>query len=140
VVIDVGGFFSGSGSMYHPLTPARIIDTRPGTQVGPFGTPLGSGGIDVVTVAGHGGVPATAGAATAVVANIAVTNTTASSYLTAYPSDAPKPLASDLNWTPGATVPNLVVTKLSVANGQMGVFNFSGSVDFVVDVAGYYGP
>jgi hypothetical protein len=138
VVIDVGGYFGdGSGAKYYALAPARIVDTRPATQVGPFATPLRGGSVDVVNVAGHGGVPGSG--VVAVVGDVAVTDTTQSSYLTVYPSDVARPLASDLNWAPGATVANLVVTKLATA-GSVGVYDQSGQVDFVFDVAGYYGP
>ena len=56
--------------------------------------------------------------ARAVVANVTATDTTAPSYLTAWPDQAPQPLASDLNWTAGQTVPNLMVVELG-ANGKL---------------------
>ena len=45
---------------------------------------------------------------TAVVMNVTVTNTTAASYLSVYPTGVAQPYTSNLNWTPGDTVPNLV--------------------------------
>jgi hypothetical protein len=44
----------------------------------------------------------------AVVMNVTVTNTTASSFLTVFPAAAQRPVASNLNWVPGQTVPNRV--------------------------------
>jgi serine protease len=90
------------------------------------------------TVAGRGGVPMVGSGATptAVIANMAVTNTTAGSNLTVYPSDASQPLASDLNWVAGQTVSNLVVVKLS-ADGKITIYNGLGSTDVVIDVLGY---
>jgi hypothetical protein len=75
---------------------------------------------------------------TAVVLNVTVTGSTASSYLTVWPDGAGKPLASDLNWARGETVPNLVVVKLG-SNGSIDLFNGAGSVNVVIDVVGWYG-
>ena len=71
------------------------------------------------------------------VLNVTVANPSRSSFLTVYPADAGRPLASDLNWTPGMVVPNLVVVKLS-ADGRINLFNLAGATDVVVDVAGWY--
>ena len=75
---------------------------------------------------------------TAVVLNVTVTNTTAASYLTVWPSDATQPTASDLNWTPGLTVPNLVVVKVG-SDGKIKLYNPAGSTDVIIDVVGWYG-
>ena len=129
---------------YHPLTPTRICDTRTGNGVAPNqcngngaapGT-LTGGSTLTVTVAGHGGVPASASAA---VMNVTVADTTATSYLTVWPSGAAMPLASNLNWTAGRVVPNLVQVPLGAA-GAISVFNATGSADVIVDVAGYFAP
>jgi ATP phosphoribosyltransferase len=74
--------------------------------------------------------------ASAVAANVTVTDTTQPSYLTVYPGGT-MPTASNLNWAPGATVANLVIGSLS-SQGSLTVFNQSGSADVVVDVVGYY--
>ncbi|WP_308464470.1 G1 family glutamic endopeptidase, partial [Ferrimicrobium sp.] len=82
-----------------------------------------------------GGVPTNA---SAVVLNVTVTNTTATSYLTAYPAGLTSPpIVSDLNWTQGDTVPNLVVVNVS-SSGQVAFYNSLGSTDLIVDVLGYY--
>jgi hypothetical protein len=71
--------------------------------------------------------------------NVTVTNTTATSYLTAYPAGLTSPpIVSDLNWTQGDTVPNLVVVNVS-SSGQVAFYNSLGSTDLIVDVLGYYG-
>jgi hypothetical protein len=76
---------------------------------------------------------------TAVVANITATNTTAPSFLTAWPDTAGQPGASDLNWTSG-TVPNLAVVQLG-PSGKIDIFNAGGCADVIVDVVGWYtGP
>lgn len=92
------------------------------------------GGIRSVQGAGVGGVPSTA---TAIVANVTVTDTTAPSYLTLYPDDVGRPTAADLNWVAGDTVGNLCVIKLG-PDGRFNVYNASGQTDFIVDVVGWY--
>jgi len=112
---------------YHALTPARILDTR-------FSSPLGPGVTLNVVIPGQGGVPSSG--VTAVVLNATVTNTTAASYLTVWPAGTPRPNTSNLNWTAGRTVPNLVEVDLG-AGGAISAYNGAGSTDLVLDVAGY---
>jgi len=141
LIVDVGGYFTGnssSGATFLPLTPTRIVDTRFGT--GGFNTPLGQGAPMVVTVAGSGGVPNMAAAIppTAVVLNVTVTGATAASDLAVWPHGGSRPVASDLNFAAGQTVPNLVIVKLSSA-GKIDIGNDFGSTDVIVDVVGWYG-
>ena len=141
VVVDVAGWFTDgnintTGAQFTGLSPARILDTRTGAG-GIVGPVCGNQTI-IVPVAGQGGVPAlptTQGA----VMNVTATDTTAGSFLTVYPSDALRPTASDLNWVAGLTVPNLVVIKVSAADGKIAIYNAQGCVDVVADVVGWYG-
>ncbi len=125
------------GGTYHPLQPARILDTRDGTG-GVAAAPLHAGSQLTVQVAGRGLVPATGAAA--VVVNVTVTNTTTAGFLTVFPAGVAMPLASNLNWVGGQTVPNLVAVALGTGAqaGQVTVYNSAGSVDLIFDVAGYY--
>jgi hypothetical protein len=77
--------------------------------------------------------------ATSVILNVTVTNTTAASSLTLYPTGNSLPLASNLNWTAGQTVPNLVTVPLGT-NGSVTINNPSGNTDVVVDLEGYFAP
>jgi hypothetical protein len=122
---------------YHPLTPARITDTRSGSGFPNAGHTLGPGTTLDVQVTGAGGVPAT-GVAAAVL-NVTATNPTEQSFLTIWPTGVSRPTASNLNFGPGRTVPNLGEVGLGT-NGKVSVFNPAGSVDVVVDVEGYVGP
>jgi uncharacterized protein YkwD len=132
VVADVAGWYDegikASGARFHTLTPSRILDTRNTTILGPAGT-MG------LQVTGRGGVPATG--VSAVVMNVAVTGGTDMSHLTVFPAGQARPLASNLNWVPGDTVPNLVTAKLG-AGGAVSIFNAVGSVHVIADVAGWY--
>ena len=62
---------------------------------------------------------------------------TAGSYLTAYPSDAARPLASNLNMEAGQVIPNLAVVPLStngVAN-RMNAYYLRGFSHYLADVS-----
>jgi hypothetical protein len=72
------------------------------------------------------------------VLNVTAVSPSAGSFLTVYPSDVSRPLASNLNFPPGLNIPNLVVTKVG-ADGNVAVYNDQGSVDVVADVVGWYG-
>jgi hypothetical protein len=137
VVADIAGWFSDGVTQregrFQSLSPARILDTRTGTG-GPA-VRLGPGGSLELQVAGQGGVPVTG--AEAVVMNVAVTNTTAQSYLTVHPAGQPQPLASNLNWAPGETVSNRVIAKLG-DGGRVRIYNNAGDADLVVDVNGWF--
>jgi hypothetical protein len=143
VVADVGGWFTDAtstagGSRFVGVAPARILDTRESN--GGLPSPLGAGQTIGVMVAGNGGVPAMSDAVppTAVVLNVTATGGTYQSYLTAWPSGAARPLASDLNFLPNQSVPNLVVVQLG-PDGKVDLFNALGSVNVVADVVGWYG-
>src|SRR5262249_40655804 len=123
------------GATYHPLDGVRIFDSR----TDPAG-PLGPDSTRLVQVTGMNGVPATG--VSAVVLNVTATNTTAESFLAVWPPGVPRPLVSNLNWLPGATVANLVevdlVTFQSVSSSVL-LYNSQGQVDVVIDLQGYVG-
>lgn len=138
VIYDVMGWFSDStgaaGARFSSLTPARIVDTRVGT--GGFSAPVGATATISPTVIGVGGVPASG--VSAVVLNVTVTQPTAESFLTVFPSGAARPLASNLNFVAGRSVPNLVMAKVG-ADGKVSVYNHAGTTDVILDVVGWFG-
>ena len=138
VIADVAGYFTGGAPAaggYAALPPARILDTR-GTIGGFNGTAVGAGKTITVSVAGLGGVPATG--ASAVLLNVTVTGSTSSGYLTVSPDGTARPTVSNLNFSAGQTVPNLVAATLG-ADGKINIYNGSGgTVHVIADVAGYF--
>jgi hypothetical protein len=71
-----------------------------------------------------------------VVLNVTATAPSSFGVLTVYPDD-PRPLASNLNWVAGQTVPNLVIVP--VVNGHVKFFNNSpGTVHLIADLAGFF--
>ena len=118
---------------FTPLTPARILDTRVG--IGGISVPIGPAATVQVQVTGQGGIPASS--VSAVAMNVTATQPSVESYVTLYPTGSPQPNASNLNVTPGETVPNLVVVKVGTG-GKVSVFNSAGTTQLIFDVAGYY--
>ena len=133
VVADVVGYFRAPiGSVPFTATaPSRILDSRDGT--GGYSSPWGPWAGRTLPVAGIAGVPTDA---QAVMINVTVTNATAASYLTAWPSGQSLPVASNLNFGAGATVPNLALVPIG-GDGRIAIFNLLGTVDVIVDVVGY---
>ena len=145
VIADVSGWFTdsspgGAGAMFTSLTPMRLLDTRDGT--GGFSGKLGPGGSVSLQVSGRGGVPDVTSPTPpgSIALNVTATDPTSGAYLTAWPDQWPRPLASDLNLIGGSTVANLVLVGIG-PNGRVDVFNSAGCSNVVVDVVGWFsGP
>ncbi|MEU6980126.1 FlgD immunoglobulin-like domain containing protein [Streptomyces sp. NPDC046371] len=131
LLADVSGYFAAGdqGALFHPLAPARLVDTR--RALG--GRTLGPAQSLMLPVAGIGGVPVSG--ASAVVLNVTGTNATKSTYLAATTVPG-TPKVSSINLLPGRTVPNLVVVP--VVDGKLYLYNHAGSTDVIVDVFGYF--
>ncbi|MBS2964432.1 S8/S53 family peptidase [Actinocrinis puniceicyclus] len=128
LIADVAGYFTvgTAGAKYHALGPDRLVDTRIG---------LGTSGPGTLGANGTLGLPLPA-SATAILANVTVAQATATGYLTAYPAASTRPVVSNLNFTPGVSVPNLAIVPNS---GQVDFFNGSGgTVRVIVDLGGYF--
>jgi hypothetical protein len=133
LVADLEGYYAATGSLFESVGPVRVLDTRNGTGVPE--APVGPGGTISLQVAGVDGVPASG--VTAVVLNVTATDPTASSYVTVYPDGQTRPVASNLNFTPGETIANLVTVPVG-GDGMVDFYNNSGSTDLVADLDGYY--
>jgi hypothetical protein len=130
---------TGAKSVFIPIDPCRLVDTRPSNQIGPKSTPLGPNETITLQVSGDtgecAGIPADA---TGAAMNMTAVQPTAQSFLTVYPSDGTRPNASNLNWAAGdPPTPNKVDVKLG-ADGSVKVFNSVGTVHLAADLVGYY--
>jgi hypothetical protein len=143
VIVDVAGYYSaGTGTEFNAEpAPVRICDTRAGnpssltgssTQCN--GNPVSPGQSRIVNVSGLAGVPITA---KAVAVNVIGVNPSAPTFLTVFPNALPSPLVSDLNEIAGDVRANMAVATLS-STGTITIFNYTGSVNVVVDVLGWY--
>jgi hypothetical protein len=138
LIADVVGWFPANSELT-ALEPSRVLDTRPGmtTSDGNFAgsNSIASGGSLDLTVLGRGGVPTTG--VGAVVLNVTVTDTSGSGNLRLWPTGTALPNASNLNYVPGQTVPNLVIAKVG-AGGKVSIYNSGGTVQVVADVMGWF--
>lgn len=148
VTVGAGGGFglanavqdSGERSTYIPISPCRLSDTRSTNQIGPRNTPIGADETYTVAARGAQGKCLTADLpddATALVLNVTALGATSQSFLTFWP-DGDRPEAASLNPSVGAPpIPNAVTTALA-SDGSFKLYNERGSVNVVIDVAGYY--
>jgi hypothetical protein len=145
-IVDITGYYAppGAGGLYfHPLPrPVRLLETRLG-ETGCFnnsGQPLAGGGTITqparVTCDGLT-IPANA---QALVGNATVVNFLSQGFgfITLWPSSAPQPHVSNLNYTLNQIIPNSFIVGL----GNDGAFKIfaSSSAHLIVDVAGYFSP
>jgi outer membrane protein assembly factor BamB len=136
LVFDVTGYFTPdlSGASYHPLAPARLLDTRSGNGL--------SGALAANTpatfqVTGRGGVPANA---TAVTGNVTVVNSTNSWAVYLGPAPVASPTTSTINFNAGQIKGNSLTVALS-GTGSLSATYIStagNTTDLVFDVTGYY--
>lgn len=135
LVADVVGWFdqpgSGTGSLFNPQMPSRVLDTRDGT--GGRATPFSNA--DSFTL----DLDSLPSGATGAVVNVTSVNTTNAGFVTLYPAGTAQPLASNLNPAKGLTRANLTAVKVDSA-GRIAIYNNTGSTDLVVDLVGHFGP
>ncbi len=120
---------NADGTSYHSVAPQRLLDTRNGLGTTVTG-PVVPGAATSLTVPG---APADVAA---VVFNLTVTEPQADGYATAYPCGEPPPLASNVNFRAGQTVPNLVIAKPG-ANGQICIIT-NVVAHLVADLQGWF--
>jgi hypothetical protein len=138
VIVDIDGYFSGSGgtgSVYVQLrSPYRVTDTRVQTN----GTQVAASSSEAFNLAAAGS-PVPAGA-TAVAANFTVVPGGAPGYATIYPtSDRTAPTASNLDWMPGETVSSFAIADTSGNGAMVDLFASHGAaINIVIDEFGYF--
>jgi len=158
VVVDLEGWYapastsSGVAGSYVAVSPARILDTRCNANMNGQGCagenlpaqnagvgPLQAGSTATVQVTGVGGVPSTGVSAVVMDATVvsALGANAAASFLTLWPSGSSRPVASNLNWTPGEILSNRVIVPVS-SSGEVDVYNYAGSINLVLDVVGWF--
>ena len=130
IVVDLNGSFAPAGSArYEPMTTQRRFDTRPD------GRRLAAGDIVRVHTRGFGGAAADSTAASI---TIHALDALAAGFVTAWPCDTARPLASSANVMSGSSVSN----EVDVAVGPTGevCLLVSAPMHLAVDINGWYGP
>ena len=138
VIVDYNGWFPTGGN-FNTLSPARLLDTRAGQNTidGSYVATgaIGPGQTLRLPVLGRGGVPSTG--VNAVVVNVTAVTPNSSGHLTVFPTGTAVPNASNVNFTSGSVVPNVVVTKVG-SDGSISIFNSAGSTNVVIDISGWF--
>jgi hypothetical protein len=139
-VADLEGYYTTDdtvtgASTYVADGPTRVLDTR--KDIGGVQGPIAALGTAKLTLAGVDGVPSD-GTVTSVVLNTTVTAPTGGGYASVYPDGTTRTSASNVNFSKGETIPNLVTVPLG-SDGAVDFYNAStGTVQFVADLEGYY--
>ena len=156
VTLGAGGLFAVQAaetpSVFVPITPTRVLDTRDATNVGLAGQFVKgvsrklklTGTIDT-SVGKREVVPA---GATAVVYNVTVVVPSDSGYVALRPGFASgKPSTSSINFAAGVVAANGGTVKLPTSGPSAGTIDifFKGgatgsSTDILLDITGYYAP
>jgi hypothetical protein len=123
------------GRSFFTIAPCRVVDTR--NPIGAYGGPALLANADrTFVIANQCGIPS---AATAVAFNLTVTQPTAFGDLRVVPNGVGLPLVSVMNWRPGQTRANNAIVSLPPSGDIVAhVDQASGSVHFIIDVAGYF--
>jgi hypothetical protein len=137
LVVDVAGWFP-EGAYQALDQPARLYESRPGRptvdmlQAGEGVRPAEA--VTRVKVHGRAGL----GTPPSVVLNVTASETQGPGFVNVFPCGpagaTDRPNASNLNYAPGQTVPNLVVAKVGT-DGEVCVFT-KAAAHLIVDVAG----
>lgn len=130
LVVDLLGWFdvSGRGPSGYASSPQRVLDTRDA------GGKIGADSTMQLKVTDIADVPP---GAKAVVLNVTVVDPTETSFLIVYPMGHPLPTASNLNFTPGSTVPNQVIATVG-DGGKICIYNHAGQTHIIADLIGWY--
>ncbi len=138
VIFDVSGYFAPGavgGSTYHPLAPARILDSRDGTGLsGAFSSHVAR----TFQVTGRGGVPANASAVTG---TITVTSQTKLGFVYIGPNAQDNPTSSTQNFPTGDDRANTVTVALGAGGTLSATYAapiFGPTAQLVFDVTGYF--
>ena len=136
LVFDVTGYFTRdlTGTTYHPVTAARLLDTRVGNGLS---AKLAANAPATFQVTGRGGVPSNA---TAVSGNVTVVNSTFSWAVYVGPDPLANPPTSTINFNNGEIRANNLTVKLGATGSLSATYmSFNGNTtDLVFDVTGYY--
>lgn len=137
VIVDVNGYQPNSSSAFTTLTPARLLETRPGGRTvdndfnGIGRRPANT--VTELTVAGRGNVPLDA---TAVILSVAGIQPDGPAFLTVWPCGTDQPTASNVNLNSATdVVPNAVISRIGTG-GKVCIYN-PIAMDVIVDVSGF---
>ena len=96
LAVSIGGVgfvqaAGGTASVFTPVEPCRLIDTRAATNVGPRSTPLGANETATFSAAGTNGNCVLPTGLTGLSANVTAVGATSDTFLTLFPADGADP-------------------------------------------------
>ena len=136
LAVQVAGADSEPSSLV-AITPCRLLDTR-AQGIGDHPGPFTSAETATLFVTGEHGDCIIPEGTTAITATATVLSGTSQSWLTIFPADEPKPLASTVNWVVGQPPTSNTFNVGLSADGAIKVFNAGGTVDVIIDINGRY--
>jgi len=140
LVLDINGYFVpntvSNGLGFYPMTPCRLVDTRPGAPSTILTGALAAGISTTLPILSSScNVPA---AAQAYSLNFTLVPTEPVSYLTVYPTGESLPIVSTMNDPTGTIEANAAITPAG-SGGDISVY-VTQTTNLVVDINGYFAP
>lgn len=138
LLVDVSGYFLGTDALTSLTEPARLMDTRiGGSTIDDLHEAVGRVPANTtyeLPITGRATVP---GGTQTVVLNVtAVAPSFPGGFVTVWPCGQGQPNASNLNFIPNETIPNLVLAKVGI-DGKVCLAS-STQTDLLVDISGYF--
>jgi hypothetical protein len=125
-------------SVFVPLTPVRVMDTRSSSRIGPVTGPLTPGQTAVLPIAGTTPAKLPATGITAVAVAVTVNSATDAGYLTLYPDGTTRPRTSNLDFPASTLYTNDAIVPVGT-DGSIDIYNYTSGTDQVtVDLTGYF--
>jgi hypothetical protein len=140
VLLDVTGYYlqDNTGLLFYPLTPGRILDSRPGAVLSGLTGLFTTGSPQLLDTDGHWGAPA---GAAAVTGNLTVVGQTAAGFLAITPASDPAPTTSTMNFPLGDIRANGVTVPLNGSGNMYLVYKTTAAgkkTHVLLDLSGYF--
>jgi hypothetical protein len=122
-----------------PIPNVRVLNTRPGHQIGPYAGPIANNTVLTLTLAGTNGIPSNA---TGVMGNLTAADATRSCFLALVPHGASYSGVSSINFPAqavGTGIANAFTVGLS-SDGKVDIYTgncSSYTVNIIMDTTGY---
>jgi hypothetical protein len=133
IIVDVQGYFTSASSIDLLPSLSRVLSTRDGVAA-PKAKVKGGTVVELPLAAPR--VPSSFDTSSAIL-NVTVTNPVGAGFLTVYTCGVPIPDASNLNFTAGQTVANLVIVRPGDSD-RVCIFA-SETTDILADLSGWTG-
>ena len=137
VILDITGYYiaAGTGRLFYPLSPGRLMDTR-GVPLSQLTGPFVASNARTLQAAGHWAIP---DGPAAITGNLTVVKQTRAGYAAVTPVATNSPSVSTLNFPLGDIRANGVTVPLS--SGSLGIVykaSAGATTHLILDVTGYF--